>query len=113
MTTIHNQRGASVAVEAISDIDSQIAVLQASRSGWVEVLIGSTEGTGAITIDGTKVTFSENNVYSEDIMREGLLPGQVRRCSVLKLDKATVKRLYPSVYETAKENRGRKVSVSK
>lgn len=56
-------------------------------------------------------TVRENNTYDEAVMRENLLPGQVRRCTVPKLDKATVKRLYPNVYAMAQKKNGVSVTI--
>lgn len=112
MTEILRPADVELAVSAVKSLDAEIARLQAQRSQYVANILAATRGTGKVPVGITSITVSENNVYSEDAMREALLPGQVRRCSVLKLDKATVKRLYPAVYEAARENRGRKVTIA-
>lgn len=103
---------ATTALAEVKAIDAEIARLQAERAARVEILAKEAgERPGKVTLDNGSFTVRENNTYDEKVMRENLLPGQVRRCTVPKLDKATVKRLYPEVYAMAKVNRGVSVAI--
>lgn len=107
-----NVTHANKVLAEVKALDVAIAKLQAERATRTTMLANMVGNQpGKVSLDEGHFTVSENNVYSEDTMRANLLPGQVRRCTVPKLDKATVKRLYPAVYAQAKENRGVKVSI--
>lgn len=95
----------------VKAIDAEIATLQAERKTRIDALARMAGATGKVVLDTGSFTVSENNTYDEAAMRAALLPGQVRRCTVPRLDKAAVKRLYPSVYAAAKRQNGVKVSI--
>lgn len=102
---------ASVVAEA-NALKLEIARLNgelAERNAYLAKAVG--EVTGRHLTEAGSFTVSENNTYSEDAMRANMLPGQVKRCSVSKLDKAAVKRLYPEVYSAAKQPHGVKVTL--
>lgn len=102
----------NVLLAEVKAIDTEIAKLQAHRAAKVASLAASVRNMpGKVILDTGSFTVSENNTYDEAVMRENMLPGQVRRCTVPKLDKATVKRLYPAVYAKAQKKNGVKVSV--
>jgi hypothetical protein len=93
-------------------IKAEIARLQdelSKRTAMLAAAVGNS--TGKHVTENGSFTVSENNTYDEAAMRALLLPGQAQRCSVSRLDKATVKRLYPDVYSRAKRNNGVKVSL--
>lgn len=56
-------------------------------------------------------TVSENNTYDQTVITANLSPGQIRRCTVPKLDNSVVAKLYPQAYAAAKKNNGVKVSI--
>jgi hypothetical protein len=91
-----------------AEIDRLTAEYRA-RTALLATLVGN--ATGKHSTESGSFTVSENNTYDEAAMREALSPGQVRRCSVARLDKAAVKRLYPAVYAAAKRENGVKVSL--
>ena len=93
-------------------IKAEIARLERELKVRTEALASAVRNVpGKHDTDEGSFTVRENNTYSEDAMREALLPGQVKRCSVLRLDKAAVKRLYPNVYEAAKRPNGVSVTI--
>lgn len=107
-----NVTHANKVLAEVKAIDAEIARLQADRAARVAILAKEAkEQPGKVTLDAGSFTVRENNTYDEKVMRENLLPGQVKRCTVPKLDKATVKRLYPSVYAMAKKNNGVSVTI--
>jgi hypothetical protein len=90
----------------------EIARLQAELSTRTAILAGLVGNvSGRHSTDAGSFTVSENNEYSEEVMRANLKPGQVVRCEKRILDKAVVKRLYPDVYAAAKNNKGVKVTL--
>jgi len=93
-------------------IKAEIARLEKELKVRTEALASAVRNVpGKHETDEGSFTVRENNTYSEDAMRAALLPGQVRRCTVPKLDKAAVKRLYPSVYAAAKRQNGVSVTI--
>src|SRR5690606_11421240 len=101
-----NVTHANKVLAEVKAIDAEIARLQAERATRVTILAKeANEKPGKVTLENGSFTVRENNTYDEKVMRDNLLPGQVRRCTVPKLDKATVKRLYPNVYAMAKMNK--------
>jgi hypothetical protein len=109
----HFNRGSSVAIHvaAARILDRQIAKLQAERKAHLSIVEPLVE-TGRHTVEGQDpFTVSENNVYDEAVIRASLKPGQLRRVSILKVDKPSVKRLYPDAYNGAKDNRGVKFTL--
>ena len=93
-------------------IKAEIARLEKELKVRTDALASAVGYTpGKHETDEGPFTVRENNTYDEDAMREALLPGQVRRCTVPRLDKATVKRLYPKVYEAAKRPNGFAVTI--
>lgn len=93
-------------------IKAEIARLERELRIRTEALAASVgNAPGKVTTESGSFTVRENNTYDEAVMRENLLPGQVRRCTVPKLDKAAVKRLYPAVYEKAKRQNGVSVTL--
>lgn len=93
-------------------IKAEIARLEGELKVRTDALASAVGNTpGKHTTDEGSFTVRENNTYSEDDMRANLLPGQVRRCTVPKLDKATVKRLYPAVYSAAQRKNGVSVTI--
>lgn len=97
-------------VAEVKAIDVEMANLTEERAKRVRLLAKHDTGKH-LTPEGT-FTVSENNVYDKDAILAALSPGQVKRCSVLRLDNPTVKRLYPDAYAGAKVNKGHKVSVA-
>lgn len=96
----------------VKALDVEIARLQAERATRVAILAAeANHKPGKVDLDAGSFTVRENNTYDEKVMRENLLPGQVKRCTVPKLDKATVKRLYPNVYAMAQRKNGVSVSI--
>lgn len=94
------------------EVKMQIAVLEAELANLTAVLASTPPEVGKVEVEGIgSYVVSENNTYDETTIRESLTPGQVKRCSVAKLDKAVVKRLYPDVYAAAKRTIGRKVTI--
>ncbi len=107
-----NVTRANKVLAEVKALDKEIARLQAERSIRVDTLAAEAgHNPGKVTLDTGSFTVRENNTYNEDDMRAALLPGQVKRCTVPKLDKATVKRLYPAVYAAAKRQNGVSVSI--
>lgn len=93
-------------------IKAEIARLEAELATRTAMLAAEAgQNPGKHDLPSGSFTVRENNTYSEDAMRDALLPGQVKRCSVTRLDKATVKRLYPEVYAAAKQPRGVSVTI--
>ena len=93
-------------------IKAEIARLEKELKVRTEALASAVRNVpGKHETDEGSFTVRENNTYSEDAMRAALLPGQVRRCTVPKLDKAAVKRLYPAVYAGAKRQNGVSVTI--
>lgn len=96
----------------VKALDVEIARLQSERANRVAILAAEADNTpGKVNLDAGSFTVRENNTYDENVMRENLLPGQVKRCTVPKLDKATVKRLYPAVYAMAQKKNGVSVTI--
>lgn len=94
-------------------LKAQIATLQAELSEQTAALADLVDNqTGQHIVPGVgSFTVSENNTYPTDVIKAQLSPGQVKRVSVLKVDNAVVKRLYPEAYAAAKQTNGVKVSV--
>lgn len=93
-------------------IKAEIARLEGELKVRTDALAASVGNTpGKVETETGSFTVRENNTYDEAAMREALLPGQVKRCSKTVLDKPTVKRLYPAVYEAAKRSRGVSVTL--
>jgi len=110
-TIARNDKNADLYLRA-REIKAQIAVLEAEYQRLAATLAAAPSEVGKVEVEGIgSFVVSENNTYDETVMRETLSPGQVRRCSVSRLDKATVKRLYPDVYAAAKRTLGRKVTI--
>lgn len=110
----HFARGSVVAtnITNVRLLDQQIAILKAQRDAHISLITPLITETGRQTVEGQDpFTVSENNVYDEAVILASLKPGQVRRVSVSKVDKPTVKRLYPAVYNGAKETRGLKFTI--
>lgn len=96
----------------VKALDSEIARLQSERANRVAILAAEAgHNPGKVSLDNGSFTVRENNTYDENVMRENMLPGQVKRCTVPKLDKATVKRLYPNIYAMAKKANGVSVTI--
>lgn len=94
-------------------IKAEIARLEGELKVRTVALAASVGNTpGKVETETGSFTVRENNTYDEKVMRENLLPGQIRRCTVPKLDKATVKRLYPEVYAKAKVSKGVSVTLA-
>ena len=73
-------------------IQAEIVRLQAELKVRTTALAASVgDAPGKHTTSNGTFTVSENNTYDEEAMRAALLPGQVRRCSKMRLDKAMVK----------------------
>lgn len=107
-----NVTHANKVLAEVKALDVEIARLQAERATRVAVLAAEADHQpGKVNLDAGSFTVRENNTYDEAVMRENLLPGQVKRCTVPRLDKATVKRLYPAVYAAAKRNNGVSVTI--
>ena len=93
-------------------IKAEIARLEKELKVRTDALASAVGYTpGKHETDEGPFTVRENNTYDEDVMRANLLPGQVRRCTVPKLDKAAVKRLYPNVYAMAQKKNGVSVTI--
>lgn len=93
-------------------IKAEIARLEGELKVRTEALAAAVRNApGKHVTDEGSFTVRENNTYDEAVMRENLLPGQVRRCTVPKLDKAAVKRLYPAVYAKAQRKNGVSVTI--
>lgn len=107
-----NVTHANKVLAEVKALDVEIARLQAERATRVAILAAEAgHQPGKVSLDAGHFTVRENNTYDEAVMRENLLPGQVRRCTVPKLDKATVKRLYPAVYAAAQRKNGVSVTI--
>ena len=107
-----NVTHANKVLAEVKALDVEIARLQAERANRTAILAAEAgHNPGKVTLDTGTYTVRENNTYDEDTMRANLLPGQVKRCTVPKLDKAAVKRLYPGVYAQAKQNKGVSVTI--
>lgn len=108
---MQNINAASVHAEALA-LKAEIARLEGELKTRTAILAGIAGHTpGRHSTETGSFTIRENNTYSEDDMRDALLPGQVRRCSVMRLDKAAVKRLYPAVYAAAQRKNGVSVTL--
>lgn len=107
-----NVTHANKVLAEVKALDSEIARLQAERATRVALLAAEAgQKPGKVTLDAGSFTVRENNSYSEDDMKAALSPGQIRRCSVSRLDKQAVKRLYPHVYNAAKKQNGVSVTI--
>lgn len=109
LETLTTEQILGLAQKAKRDID----FMQMELNLFTAALAQRAMNTPGKHIVGTvgSYTVSENNTYDEMTIRAQLSPGQVKRCTVPKLDKAVVKRLYPAVYDAAKKNNGVKVSI--
>lgn len=110
----HFERGSMVAknLTSVRILDAEIAILKAQREAHINIITPLITETGRQTVEGQKpFTVSENNTYDEAVILASLKPGQVRRVSILKVDKPTVKRLYLPVYNSAKVNHGLKFTI--
>lgn len=93
-------------------IKSEIARLEKELKVRTEALASAVRNVpGKHETDEGSFTVRENNTYDEAVMRANLLPGQVRRCSTLRLDKAAVKVHYPAVYAAAQRKNGVSVTI--
>lgn len=94
-------------------IKRSIAALESELATHLAYLAAyAAQEVGTVRLDGgDKYVVREANTYDEGVMRAQLKPGQVARCSVTKLDKPTVKRLYRDVYDAAKKNNGLSVII--
>lgn len=109
--TVNLSKAETLLAEARA-LKAEIARLEGELKTRTDALAESVgNATGKVVTPEGTFTVRENNTYDEAAMRDALLPGQVRRCTVPKLDKATVKRLYPDVYAKAKRQNGVSVTI--
>ena len=107
---MNTQRVTQVLAEAQA-IKKEIEHLNAELAKRTAILSSEAGTPGRVSTEVGTFTVSENNTYSEDDMLSLLKPGQAQRCMVRRLDKPTVKRLYPAVYLAAKHRNGYKVTI--
>lgn len=113
MTTITTTPATAVNVslaQQISHIDQQIANLKAQRDTLSDSLAYRLP-IGKSVLDGMAVTVSTVNTYDGDAFMALLRPGQQQRVTTRTLDRSKAKAAYPTLWESVKETKGRKVSV--
>ena len=104
-----NANTAQILAEA-KQVKAEIDRLTATLADLNDEL--SREGKGKHTVEGVgSFTVSENNTYSQDVMRSLLTGGQFNLVSERRLVPAKVKALYPEKYAAAKERKGWKVTL--
>lgn len=96
----------------IRDIDTAIADLQEQRKVLSDSLAYRLP-IGKTMLDGKPVTVSSVNVYDGEAFMALLKPGQLQRVTSRVLDRAKAKAAYPSLWESVKHTKGRKVTVGK
>lgn len=94
----------------IAMVDEQIATLQAERKQLADSLAYRLP-IGKSVLDDMSVTVSTVNTYDGDAFMALLRPGQQQRVTTRTLDRAKAKAAYPTLWESVKETKGRKVSV--